>query len=406
MRGWIQQYSERNDLWKWLIFPLVIVLLVTACIVLTDLDYPFRSDEEHFIATIEFFGNNYQPGTALDYPEMTGPLFYYVYALWGKMSGFSPDNLRILNLLLSAVTFILMYVLYGRVLRDLKIVLSGMILLLLNPYYAGLSMHVFTDMSALLFIVLIALAVYLRNPSLLLISTACALLTRQYSVFLVISAAVYFFLLYRVRGRFRTGSFIALLCGVFPILALMLLWKGAAPPSGILRWVIDDGSVYRLRYIYIYIIFMTISLLPVLIYAYRTLLKNGLNILAGFLLSLTYFFLPVRSSFVTLEQTGRTTVGLMHGFMRGLLNNSHLEQFFLWIFCWAGFVTLLHMIRTDIKRMGSGECDFGCFLTLSVILFLLIMPFSYQVWEKYLVVVLPFALLRLLMMIGTGRKSS
>ncbi len=404
-RGRIPQYSNLKRLWKWLIFPLALVLLIITFVVLTDLDYPFRGDEEHFISSVELFGDNYHPGTALDYPEVTGPLFYYMYAGWGRMIGFGPENLRIFNLLLSAITFILLYLLYGKVLQDLKIVLPGLLLLLLNPYFPGLSMHVFTDIPSLLFIILTAFAVYFGNPLLLLFSTACALLIRQYSVFVVISAAVYFFFLYRIRGRFRTGSFLALIFGAVPLLVMMFLWRGTAPPSGIVRWVMDDGSVYRLRYIYIYIIFIAVSLFPLLIYAHRILLKNRMVILSAFLLSLTYFFFPLHSSFVTLEQTDIATVGLMHSFIRGLLGSYHLEQFVLWIFCWAGFTTLLHIITTDITRMKTGEWDFGHFLTLSVIVFLLIMPFSYQVWEKYLVVVLPFILLRLLMMVGTRRLS-
>ncbi|MCK5116559.1 MAG: hypothetical protein KAR44_08150 [Candidatus Aegiribacteria sp.] len=379
--------------------------MFTAFILQTDLEYPFRGDEEHFISTVELFGENYHPRTALDYPEVTGPLFYYMYASWGKLTGFNPANLRFLNMLLSAVTFVLLYLLYGKVLQDLKIVLPGLLLLLLNPYFWGLSMHVFTDIPSLLFIVLIAFAVYIGTPVLLLLSTACALLIRQYSVFMVISAAAYYFIQFRTRHRFGKGSFIALIFGAVPLLVLMLLWKGTAPPTGILRWVIDDGSVYRLRYIYIYIIFIAASLFPLLIYAYRILFINRIVILSGFLLSLTYFFFPVQSSSVTLEQTGGTTVGLMHSFIRGVLDNYYLEQFVFWIFCWAGFITLVSIIRTDIARMKTGKWDFGHFLTLSVIIFLLIMPFSYQVWEKYLIVVLPFILLRLLMMIGARRLS-
>ncbi len=328
-----------------------------------------------------------------------------MYASWGRLTGFSPENLRVFNLLLAVAAFILMYILYGKVLHDLKVVLPGMLLLFLNPYFYGLSIHVFTDIPSLLFIVLMVFAVYIGNPLLLLLSTACALLIRQYSVFVLISASVYFFILYRKNTVFRKSILIALVCGAVPLMVMMFLWKGTAPPSGILRWVVSDGSVYRLRYIFVYIIFMAVSLFPLLIYACRILLKNRVIILLSFLLSLTYFFFPVHSSFVTLEQTGISTVGLMHSFIRGTLGNYYLEQSVLWFFCWAGFLTLFGIIHTDITRMRTGEWDFGHFLTLTVIVFLIIMPFSYQVWEKYLVAVLPFILLRLLMMIGTYKKS-
>ena len=96
----------------------------------------------------------------------------------------------------------------------------------------------------------------------------------------------------------------------------------------------------------------------------------------------------------------------MHTFIRGILSSYCLEQFVLWIFCAAGLITLFNIIWTDIKRMKSGEWDFGHFLTLIIIVFLIIMPFSYQVWEKYLVAVLPFIILRLLMIISTYRKIS
>ncbi|MCK4806940.1 MAG: hypothetical protein KAT09_04805, partial [Candidatus Aegiribacteria sp.] len=336
-RDRIQQYSNLYPLWKWLLFPLALIVLSIAFTISTDLDYPFRGDEEHFIATIEFFGENFHPGTVLDYPEVTGPLFYYMYASWGRLTGFSPENLRVFNLLLAVAAFILMYILYGKVLHDLKVVLPGMLLLFLNPYFYGLSIHVFTDIPSLLFIVLMVFAVYIGNPLLLLLSTACALLIRQYSVFVLISASVYFFILYRKNTVFRKSILIALVCGAVPLMVMMFLWKGTAPPSGILRWVVSDGSVYRLRYIFVYIIFMAVSLFPLLIYACRILLKNRVIILLSFLLSLTYFFFPVHSSFVTLEQTGISTVGLMHSFIRGTLGNYYLEQSVLWFFCWAGF---------------------------------------------------------------------
>ncbi len=399
-RGRIQQSSKCQ--FKWLIFPLAIIVLGLVFILLTGLDYPFRGDEEHFISTIELFGDNY--GAALDYPEVTGPLFYYLYSSWGRLIGFSPSSLRIFNLLVSVSALILIYTLYGKVLGSLKIVLPGIILLLLNPYYPGLSMHVFTDIPALLFIILAALAVRIRNPLLLFISTACALLIRQYSVFVVLSAAVYLLVLYRKNGHFRKGEFIALIGGAVPLLVMMLLWGGIAPPSGINQWVLDDGSIYRIGYIYTYVIFMTISSIPLLIIARRTLFQIKNAILPGFLASLTYFFFPVRASFVTQEQTGLSSVGLIHGFIQGLLNNYVLEQLVFWILSCAGFISLFSIVRLDMKAMKAGKWDFRHFLTISVIFFLIIMPFSYQVWEKYLIVILPFLQLRLLMMIDPGLK--
>jgi hypothetical protein len=388
-----------------MVFPLVLILLCLTFALLTGLNYAFRGDEEHFVSTVELFSDDLSPAAALDYPEVTGPLFYYMFASWGRLDGSSTESLRVFNLIVSLAVVILLYFLYGRVLGNLRIVLWGILLLLLNPYFPGLSMHVFTDMTALLFVVLAVLAVYAGNPLLLFGSITCALLVRQYSIFIVLSSALFFILSYSKQHSLRTREFIALVAGSVPLLLMMILWKGFAPPSGVDRWIISDGSIYRFRYIFIYIIFMAASILPLIIYSFRALFRSHKIVLSGLSVSVIYLFFPVHSSQVTLEQTGLTTVGLMHRFIGELLGNYYLEQFVLWILCWAGSVTLFSMLAMDVRAFRDGRCEFGLFLTLIVIVFLVIMPFSYQVWEKYLVMILPFMVLRLLMMIGSDRKS-
>lgn len=328
-----------------------------------------------------------------------------MFAGWGKLSGSGIESLRAFNLILSVTAILLLYLLYVKVLGTLRTVLPGILLLLMSPYLLGLSVHVFTDMSSLLFIVLAVIAVYKRNPLLLFVSISCALLVRQYSVFIVISSILFFVLSYSKQNTFRTKEFFALVAGCIPLVVMMFFWKGLAPPSGVEKWIISDGSVYRLRYIFIYIIFMAASILPLILYSFRALFRNLKAVFSGLSVSLLYLFFPVHSSQVTLEQTGRTTVGLMHRFIVEFLGNYYLEQFVLWILCWAGSVTLFSVIAMDFKALREGKCEFDLFLTLTVTVFLLLMPFSYQVWEKYLVTILPIMVLRLMMMIGSKRKS-
>jgi len=55
------------------------------------------------------------------------------------------------------------------------------------------------------------------------------------------------------------------------------------------------------------------------------------------------------------------------------------------------------MILDCYQRRKSPDVDFLLFIDLAILTFLLMMPFSYLVWEKYFLPVVPLALIYLLL---------
>lgn len=379
------------------IFLFIIVSMQMAMLAVIGLDAPFWGDEAHLVATIRYFGQNLKIGVIADYNQVTGPLFYIIYALWGKLSSFDIAHLRILNILFSLATFSLLFRLYAATLSNGKTALLTACLVLLNPYMWGLSFFVFTDISTLCFVVLMGLAVYRQNPWLLFGSTAAALLTRQYCVFLVAAAGGYELVHWARGDRRRRLNLCALVCACLPLLGLMFVWKGIAPPSGIKQWVLTDGKFYHFSYLTTYITFMALYSLPALFWVRRQLFYRPKLLPACLVLSGWYLFFPVGPSYTAMMQIQLDTVGLMHRLIRKILPVPFMESLLLFGLFWCGLVVLANIILHDVKRFQKGIWDYGHFLTLIVICFLLIMPLSYQLWEKYLVIVLPFLLLRLAM---------
>src|SRR6266568_4671245 len=73
------------------------IILVEALIVcVIGLNHPTWGDEGHFIGTITSFGSDLSIAQLTNYPEVTTPLPFIVYALWGRAFGFDPFHLRIL----------------------------------------------------------------------------------------------------------------------------------------------------------------------------------------------------------------------------------------------------------------------------------------------------------------------
>ena len=56
----------------------------------------------------------------------------------------------------------------------------------------------------------------------------------------------------------------------------------------------------------------------------------------------------------------------------------------------AGFIFLISFIKDDISTFANKKYNFYNLPQLIIYIFLIVMPFSYQVWEKYLLPVLPF----------------
>lgn len=367
-------------------------------IFIIGLRHSFWGDEWHFVDTIKYFGKNFSLVTLLDYDQVTAPMIFMIFALWGKIFGFEIEILRLLSLAISAATVFSIFHLYSKTLSSKKIALFSVLIIFLNPYFWGLSFFVFTDIPTLFFLILTALAVYYEKPSFLFLASSAALLSRQYSVYFAAAAGL-FFLIRFIRGdKFQIKNIAALILSTIPLLVLMFFWGGSAPPSGVEKWIVDDPQIYHFSFITTYITFTALYLFPALFILRKNIFRNRFLIALTLAFSVWFFFFPVSASYVSLLQTDRDTVGLLHRLIKYILQFPALISFTLWLFFWLGLIFLSLIIKEDYERLKTGIWDYGHFLTLGFLFFLLIMPLSYQVWEKYLIIVLPFVLLRLMML--------
>lgn len=171
------------------------------------------------------------------YPAAQTPLFHLLFAGWGKVVGFEPWRLRLLNVFISyAAVIVLFGLLVRRGLAELQ-AFALALLLALSPYYLGASFTLLTDNLALLF-GLLALDRFdrfgeddeLRDFALGCVAMAAAVLTRQSFLWLALVAAAYL-----LRSRLEPERKV-LAAGIgalalAPLVALVALWGGLVPPG-------------------------------------------------------------------------------------------------------------------------------------------------------------------------------
>jgi len=373
----------------------VIIIGMAAGFAVLRLNLPPHVDEWHYVDTIRHWGGDFRLSSLVDYDEVTGPLVFILYALWGKIVGFELNDLRLLSLLFSAGALFIIFHWYKEFLPVKAAAMFALFLFLLNPYMWGLSFFVYTDIPTLFFLILLAWAVHHRQTILIFTASAAALLCRQYSVYLVIAAGLYQ-IVFLIKGNSKGWkNLLALFFGGLPLIILMALWGGFAPPAGVKRWILPD-RLYHFDYITTYIASIAVYLSPIILWVKKRLFR-GKILWIGLVITGWYVIFPIKPSLVTLAQTQLDTVGFAHRLIKMVTGDTIFEHIILGGFFYCGLITLANVIFYDFKRLQKGVWDYAHFLTLSVICFLLVMPFSFHVWEKYLVIVLPFILLRLIM---------
>ena len=402
MRKISHSFWSEFEKYAHLIFFILVPSFLVGMVISVGLNHSLWGDEKYFVATIKWFGENFAFKSITDYDQVTGPLIYVLYAVWGKITSFEIYDLRLLSLIFSAVTLFLIFRLYIAVLLSKSKSLLLIIVLMLNPYMWGLSFFVFTDIPALCFLILFAWGVYYNKPMVQFTAAMLALLSRQYAIYLVLAASLYQ-LVSLIKGeRIQKKIFLAISLSCIPLFIPVLIWGAIAPPLCIKRWYETDNRIFHLDHITTYITFIAAYLFPILFILWRRLLENKILVLISFILSGWYFLFPIQPSYASLANTQYDTVGLLHRGIKYFTGGSLLEGMLLWLLFFIGLVVLINIVYLDIKRFQNGEWDYSHFLTLSIIFFLLLMVFSYQVWEKYLIMILPFILLRLMLIIKSN----
>ena len=213
-----------------------------------SLKLPFRGDERHIVETIKLFTDNFSFSTIKNYPEVTPPFFYLFYALWAKIFGASVESLRILTLIISFITWQLVFLLNKQFAKkDLHILLLSL-LIVANPYFFGTSVFVFTDMLTIL-LTLAALISFIKDRVYLFtIFSMLAILCRQYAVIFPLAVIIFYAISYLkhkpINSFYLIGSFFSFI----PLLILFIIWKNISPASGSALWVIPNSSIYNLDY--------------------------------------------------------------------------------------------------------------------------------------------------------------
>lgn len=351
-------------------------------------------DEGHFVETIKYFGGNFNRTALYNYEEMSTPLPFIIYAVWGKLVGFELPELRILSILIAFLSYLTFYILFKSHF-DRLVAFLVVSFIALNPYFAGASLFVFTDMAAVLFLGLSFLSVVKKKPVLLGFALASALLSRQYLAFMVPSFFLFFSLkmLYN-RDKKMLQYMSAVLISCIPLGLLMLFWGGSCPVNTVRNNYISYAYTFHPEFLTLYICQIFIYSFPFVLYKWKRFYSNKKIIVISFIASLTYFIFPVKPS-----QPGIAvnvfTVGYFHRLLTMVFPDGLVDIIFYLTYLLSLPVLLdfLSALISDIKLKRLGLRSLSVF---TFVFYLIVMSFSYLVWEKYFVPVLPLVILLIL----------
>jgi len=385
-----------KDYQKSLLIILVFLLIFESILILiSGLDRPYWGDEVHFVRTIKEFGQGITLDRLKHYNEMSTPLPFIVYALWGRLWGFEIENLRVLSLLIATITYLLFHFLVFNIFRNSKTAFWLTVFLIIQPYMIGLSFFVFTDMLTMLFLLLGLLALIKQNPWLWTLSSAGGLLCRQYFIFFTLAAGIYFTTKLLVeKDKSTSKMIISTTLSLIPLLILILLWKGLSPENSRKELYLKDGLFFHPEYLTLYICLFFVYLFPIILQNWKNYYSHLKLLIIFLFISGIYFIFPVEAS-QPAKAVHVDTVGLFHRFIRLILGEK-FEHIIFFIAFWLSLPVLYRILQDGYQRWQRRQLDFGLLLDLSIVLFLIIMPFSYVVWEKYFIPIIPIAALQMI----------
>lgn len=374
----------------WIAFSIIAI----ATIGIFSLSLPFRGDERHIVETIRLFADNFNFNTIKDYPEVTPPFFFMFYALWAKIFSNSTESFRILTLIISFITWQLVYYLFGLFAQKKYHALLLSALVIGNPYFFGTSVFVFTDMLTIMLVLAAVISLIKNKLYFFIVLTTLAILCRQYAVVIPAAVIFYSFLNYKNDTANNRNYIIGSLITILPLSVLFVIWENIAPASGIEKWIVPNSTFYNIDYINTYITFSVIYILPLVIVFYKKIKFYYVTFLIAFVLTIILSFFPIKTSMATLEFTDYKTVGIIHQTLVEFLGNESLWlKIILAFLLLAGCYINTELLKSFYPAIKIKSIEKEMIFILIWLLFLLIMPFSYQVWEKYLTMILLFFIL-------------
>ncbi|HOD66477.1 MAG TPA: hypothetical protein PKW75_00545 [candidate division Zixibacteria bacterium] len=372
-----------------------LILLQAAAVIVAGPDRPPWGDESHFVDTVRLFASRPSLETLRTYPEMSGPLPFALYAAWGHLAGLGLWNLRLLSLVIALGSYLVFHRLLWRMCGDGRLAFLFALLFALQPYMIGFSIFVFTDGAAILFLLAALWGAVAGRAVLILLGLAGALLCRQYAVFAVMAVAAWALLLRNSpeRREFAGRALGAAAAAAVPLLTLFLLWGHVSPDNRLRGLYLGGGLAFHPSALVLYISLLFWYLLPAAAYAGRRVYTRG-RLIAAAALSPLYWLFPVEAS-PAAKAIGVQTVGLLHKAVENFPAAPWLPHAFFFAGFLFGLPIVLHIAQSAVARIRARTGDVVLLLDSGVIAFLLVMPFSYLAWEKYMMPLAPLVLARL-----------
>jgi hypothetical protein len=353
-------------------------------------------DEAHYVGTVRQMGGNLSWHTFVHYPEANGPLSFFLYAIWGKLFGFELFSLRVLSIIMAGAGIAALYSLFKKHCIHWYFAFAVVASVYITPYIYGLSVFVFPDALALCCIIYAVLGFVNRNKILFTLSAAAMLITKQYSIF-VLCALVGTALVNIVFFKWKEYvAFVILsIIACLPLFILIVTWKGIAPPEGIKAWDAATDIGFHASYLNAYLAMIVVYAAPANLIALRRIRLRLWIIPIGMSALGWYVLFPIQPSRVTVTQTAFTTIGFCHRFLNRVVNNETIVHGIFGVLFCIGLHLFVNVCKDLIQRLKRPEKNtFLLIYDMIIVAYFCILPFSFHVWEKYLMFVLPFWAIR------------
>ncbi len=349
---------------------------------------PYWGDEVHFVGTIQYFGHDFSWKNLIHYNEMSGPLPFLLYAGWGHLVGFELNDLRLFSLVISAVTYLAFFGFVAGSLKNQKAACACTLFLLFHPYMVGFSVLVFTDMLPILASILVLYAMRYNQPLLLFSAGVLGLLSRQYFVFFLFAVGLTY--LFRIVSRCQRRDVVmaaSIILSTLPLCFLAYAWQGFSPKNELNNLYMDESFRFHPEYLTLYILQLSVYLLPLIVVNVKKIYGSLLPWLIAVACSGLYWIFPVKPCPAAVEASF-LTVGFFHKFIKFLVGPV-AEQYIFWILFTVSIPILVFVVKDLYQRLRSRTYDIIFAIHLSLICFLLILPCSYFLWEKYFMPLVP-----------------
>ena len=365
-----------------------------ACMMVVFSNLGLHGDEFHFYPTIRQFAEDPSWNTLLYYNELTTPLTFIFYAAFGTIANLDILTLRLFSVIISVATLYSIYKLGLVYLSDHFKAFVLVLLFSLNPYFIGLSIYVYTDMLTLFFMFWVFIF-YKNNHAVgYALAAAAAILCRQHSLLIILSVLFsHLFIGFYKKDKIQRSFVFASLLSFVPSFLLFYFWNGLTPNGPMSEKMRAFQLVYEPSAITTYLFSIALYSIPLILYYRKDIFMIAEKYwLLGF--SLLYFLFPVKPALCAVKD-GVFSVGIFHKSLIKFLSPIFVDSV-LYVFFTAGVFLVFYFfkhIKIDFQKQTN---LWSVAMGFSILTFVIIMPFSFQIWEKYVLIILPSSFILLL----------